>query len=95
MNDHAVFDTNEQTFHCLKCGSRYAPALPCPLTMFARMAEAFSEAHHGCGGDCADDLDLTTLRVTTRYPTSYVLTNEADRTKWRGSHDGQWIREQG
>lgn len=35
-------------------------------------------------------MPLVQLPVTTRHPWDYVLINEADGTRWRGTADGSW-----
>lgn len=34
---------------------------------------------------------LTHLQVHTRHPQDYVLVNEQDGTRWRGTADGRWV----
>lgn len=38
--------------------------------------------------------DLTTLLVTTRHPTDYVLINEVEQSLWRGTREGKWVRDE-
>lgn len=35
----------------------------------------------------------TRLQVVTRHPQDYVLQNEQDGTKWRGTVQGGWVAE--
>ncbi|QGJ94976.1 hypothetical protein SEA_REDWATTLEHOG_117 [Gordonia phage RedWattleHog] len=37
--------------------------------------------------------NITTLSIRTRHPEDYVLINEADGTRWRGSEDMGWLRD--
>ncbi|MCM2336399.1 MAG: hypothetical protein NDI66_06425 [Pseudomonas sp.] len=37
---------------------------------------------------------LTTLLVTTRHPTDYVLINEVEQSLWRGTPEGKWVRDE-
>ena len=34
----------------------------------------------------------TRLQVVTRHPQDYVLANEEDGSKWRGTEEGKWTR---
>lgn len=36
---------------------------------------------------------LTHLHVRTRHPQDYVLHNDQDGTRWRGTADGRWVRD--
>lgn len=37
---------------------------------------------------------LIRLEVSTYHPEDYVLVNERDGTRWRGTHDGRWKRQE-
>lgn len=45
--------------------------------------------------DPRDDPTLVTLTVRTRHPRDYVLVNEADGTRWRGTEGGHWAADRG
>jgi hypothetical protein len=34
---------------------------------------------------------LVRLVTETRHPETYVLINEQDNTRWRGTRDGRWV----
>lgn len=36
---------------------------------------------------------LTNLNVRTRHPETYILFNEDDGTRWRGTAEGLWVRQ--
>jgi hypothetical protein len=36
------------TFTCEHCGSRYTPALPCPINVFVAMCNGFVDDHEHC-----------------------------------------------
>lgn len=44
-------------------------------------------------GQKAREPDLVSLTITTKHPQDYVLLNEADGTRWRGTLDGGWAAE--
>jgi hypothetical protein len=37
--------------------------------------------------------DVTRLTVLTRHPQAYVLIDEQDGTRWRGTAEGRWVRD--
>lgn len=40
-----------------------------------------------------DGRRITQLHVNTTHPQDYVLVNERDGTRWRGTIDGRWVRD--
>lgn len=74
------------------------------LTEARAALEPLTEAQiklHRIKRDLADRIDaalgvtegLTRLNVTTRHPQDYVLHNEQDGTRWRGTAEGRWVRD--
>lgn len=46
--DHVVLDPATQAFHCKRCGDRYVPTLPAPVTMYVGMMKVFVQQHRHC-----------------------------------------------
>lgn len=44
--DHIV--TGDGGFHCLYCGAKYMPTLPCSVNVFCSISKAFIKDHRYC-----------------------------------------------
>ncbi len=80
---------------CPRCGA--LPAQPCRGRAKRDGTQADRTALHRerimAWRAQQEDGELTVLHVSTRHPQDYVLHNEADGTRWRGTADGGWSRE--